>query len=151
MTEVRVADDEDARADAFAVRQTVFVEEQGVAEDLEYDEHDEPGADAVHFVAYDSTSENEPIGAARLREYEHEDAVGKVERVAVLESHREKGVGRELMRVAEAQAREQGLDAIKLHSQTRAAEFYRRLGYEQRGEEFEEAGIPHVEMRKVLE
>lgn len=140
--DVRVADTERERDDAFAVRRTVFVEEQGVDEELEYDDHDET---AVHFVAYDGS---EPIGAARLREYEN--GVGKVERVAVLESRREEGVGRALMETLEERADALGFATLKLHSQTRAAEFYRGLGYEQRGDEFEEAGIPHVEMRKSL-
>ncbi|MDF9745748.1 GNAT family N-acetyltransferase [Natrinema salsiterrestre] len=141
--DVFVADTEHRRDDAFAVRRTVFVDEQGVDEDLEYDDHDET---ATHFVAYDG---DEPIGAARLREYEA--GVGKVERVAVLESRREEGVGRELMTALEDRADERGFATLKLHSQIRAVDFYRRLGYERRGEEFEEAGIPHVEMRKRLE
>ncbi|WP_226005293.1 GNAT family N-acetyltransferase [Natrinema salinisoli] len=141
--DVSVADTKRRREDAFAVRRTVFVDEQGVDEDLEYDDHDET---ATHFVAYDG---DEPIGAARLREYE--DGVGKVERVAVLEPRREEGVGRALMTALEDRADERGFATLKLHSQTRAADFYRRLGYERRGEEFEEAGIPHVEMRKRLE
>ncbi|NUB90672.1 GNAT family N-acetyltransferase [Haloterrigena sp. SYSU A558-1] len=140
--EVRVADTERTREDAFTVRQTVFVEEQGVDEELEYDEHDET---ATHFVAYDG---DEPVGAARLREYA--DGVGKIERVAVLESRREDGVGRAVMTAVEDRARADGLESLKLHSQTRAAGFYRSLGYERYGEEFEEAGIPHVEMRKSL-
>ncbi|RKD93277.1 GNAT family N-acetyltransferase [Halopiger aswanensis] len=150
MTDVHVVDDDKQREDAFAVRQTVFVEEQGVDEDLEYDEHDDPDADAVHFVAY---AGGQPVGAARLREYETDDGdvVGKVERVAVLESHREAGVGRELMCATEEAARERGFEAIKLHAQTRVEGFYRSLGYESRGEEFDEAGIPHIEMRKSLE
>ena len=166
---VAVADDDRKRDDAFDVRRTVFVEEQGVDEDLEYDEHDEPDAAAVHFVAYaeGDDADGEPIGAARLRVYEEADDdedgdgngngdgddegdVGKVERVAVLESHRGTGVGRALMDAVEAQAREQGLATLKLHSQTHAAGFYRNLGYERYGEEFEEAGIPHVEMRKSV-
>ncbi|ELY58756.1 GNAT family N-acetyltransferase [Natronolimnohabitans innermongolicus] len=168
--EVRVADTDGAREDAFAVRRDVFVVEQGVDETIEYDDHD---ATATHFVAYDTDSDadgdntdgdsidddpaadgdgsadetgNEPIGAARLREYE--PGVGKVERVAVLESSRETGVGRAVMEAVEDEARAQGFESLKLHSQTRAAGFYRSLGYEKRGEEFEEAGIPHVEMRK---
>lgn len=160
MTDVHVVDDEQQRADAFAVRRTVFVEEQGVDEDIEYDEHDESGAAAVHFVAYTG---GQPVGAARLRAYDGSDEgdegdeaadtdrTGKVERVAVLESHREAGVGRELMRAAEEAAREREFGAIKLHAQTRVEGFYRSLGYESRGEEFEEAGIPHVEMRKSLD
>ncbi|MGQ3411680.1 GNAT family N-acetyltransferase [Natrinema sp. LN54] len=141
--DVRIVDTERGREDAFAVRQAVFVDEQGVDEDVEYDEHDET---AVHFVAYDG---DEPVGAARLREYA--DGVGKVERVAVLESRREAGVGRALMASLEERADARGFTELKLHSQTRAADFYRRLGYERRGEGFEEAGIPHVEMRKALE
>ncbi|MFC6769385.1 GNAT family N-acetyltransferase [Natrinema soli] len=140
--EVRIADAEREREDAFAVRREVFVEEQGVDEELEYDEHDEA---ATHFVAYDG---DEPIGAARLREYGAD--IGKVERVAVLESRREGGVGRALMATLEQRADVLGFSALKLHSQTRAADFYRGLGYERRGDEFEEAGIPHVEMRKSL-
>ncbi|MXV63675.1 GNAT family N-acetyltransferase [Natronorubrum sp. JWXQ-INN-674] len=138
--EVRVADSERERTDVFAVRRDVFVEEQGVDEELEYDEHED---DAVHFVAYDG---DDPIGAARLREYE--DGVGKIERVAVLESHREEGVGRAIMDVLEEQAEARGFETLLLHSQTHAADFYRELGYEQVGAEFEEAGIPHVKMRK---
>ncbi len=143
MAEVRTVDSETERADAFAVRQTVFVEEQGVDEALEYDEHED---EATHFVAYDG---DEPIGAARLRE--PNSGLGKVERVAVLESRRDAGVGRDLMLAVEDRAFEQGLEALKLHSQTRAAEFYRGLGYEQYGEEFMEADIPHVKMRKSLD
>ncbi|MFC4436539.1 MULTISPECIES: GNAT family N-acetyltransferase [Natrialbaceae] len=142
MVEVRVAESEDEREDAFTVRHEVFVEEQGVDEELEYDEHD---PDAVHFAAYDG---DESVGAARLRELE--DGIAKVERVAVLESRRGEGIGRDLMAAVEKQARELGLEELKLHSQSHAAGFYRDLGYEQRGGEFEEAGIPHVKMRKRL-
>ncbi len=143
MTEVRVVESMAEREDAYAVRRTVFVDEQGVDEELEYDEHEDH---ATHFVAYDG---DEPVGAARLRE--PEDGLGKVERVAVLESRREQGVGEALMRAVEAEARAGGLTKLKLHSQTRAAGFYRSVGYERRGEEFEEAGIPHVKMCKAIE
>jgi len=141
--EVQVADTEREREDAFSVRHEVFVEEQGVDESDEYDAYDET---ATHFVAYDS---GEPIGAARLREYA--DGVGKVERVAVCASRRGSGVGRALMATLEARAETLGFVTLKLHSQTQAADFYRSLGYERHGGEFEEAGIPHVEMRKPLE
>ncbi|QSG04023.1 GNAT family N-acetyltransferase [Natranaeroarchaeum sulfidigenes] len=143
MTDIRVVDSTAERQDAFAVRQTVFVEEQGVDEELEYDEHEET---ATHFVAYDG---DEPVGAARLRE--PEDGLGKVERVAVLESRREQGVGEALMEAVEREAREAGMTKLKLHSQTRAMGFYVSVGFERRGEEFEEAGIPHVKMYKRIE
>ncbi len=142
MTELRVVESLEEREDAFAVRQTVFVEEQGVDEDLEYDEHEDT---ATHFVAYDGDT---PVGAARLRE--PEDGLGKVERVAVLKAYRESGVGRALMQAVEREARSGGMTKLKLHSQTRASGFYKSVGYERRGEEFEEAGIPHVKMYKSI-
>lgn len=140
--EVRIAETEQERKDAFAVRHEVFVTEQDVDEALEYDAHDET---ATHFVAYDG---DEPIGAARLREYADG---GKVERVAVLEARRGSGIGRALMTALENHAETKDLATLKLHSQTQAAGFYRTLGYERHGATFEEAGIPHVEMRKPLE
>ncbi|MFP8952050.1 GNAT family N-acetyltransferase [Natrialbaceae archaeon A-arb3/5] len=142
MVDVHAVTDEQERADALDVRHDVFVEEQGVDEDLEYDEHED---EAVHFVAYDG---NEAVGAARLREYE--DDVGKIERVAVLEPRRGDGIGRELIRTVEERARTLGFGTLLLHSQTRADDFYRQLGYERYGETFEKAGISHVEMRKSL-
>jgi predicted GNAT family N-acyltransferase len=154
MTEVRAADTEAAYEDALSVRYRVFVDEQGVDPDLEVDDHEDA---ATHFVAYEG---GEPVGAARLRAKETGDGeptegrtaseTAKIERVAVIESHREQGIGRELMDAAEAEARRQGFAEARLHSQTRAAGFYERLGYEQVSEEFEEAGIPHVAMRKPL-
>ncbi|MDG5758032.1 GNAT family N-acetyltransferase [Natronococcus sp. A-GB1] len=142
MIETRIVDSDTEHEDALAVRHAVFVEEQGVDEDLEYDEYD---ANAVHVVAYDGS---DPVGAARLRELE--DGAGKVERVAVLEPRRGEGIGRKLMAVLEKRARADGFDELKLHSQTHAAGFYAEVEYERYGEEFEEAGIPHVRMRKKL-
>jgi len=134
--------DTDARyEDALSVRYAVFVDEQGVPEDLEVDDHED---DAVHFVAYD---DGEPVGAARLREYE--DGVGKVERVAVLEARRGEGWGAALMDELEATASER-YDELYLHAQLPAAGFYDDRGYVRDGEQFEEAGIPHVAMRKRL-
>lgn len=142
MSSVRVVTSDDEREDAFAVRHTVFVEEQGVPEEIELDEHE---SEATHFVAYD---DGEAIGAARLRALDA--TTGKVERVAVLAERRGEGWGRRLMDRLEATAREQGLERLTMHSQTHAADFYEHLGYDQHGEEFEEAGIPHVEMEKAL-
>lgn len=128
--------------DALSVRDAVFVDEQGVPEELEVDEYED---DALHFVAYDA--DGDPVGAARLREYE--DRVGKVERVAVLESRRGEGWGDDLMDALEDAAADR-YDELYLHAQLPAAGFYDRRGYEREGDEFAEAGIPHVAMRKPV-
>ncbi|KAB1196019.1 MULTISPECIES: GNAT family N-acetyltransferase [Haloferax] len=144
-TEVRVATTDAEREDAFAVRKAVFVDEQGVDEELEWDEYDDPESDAVHFVGY---RDGEAVGAARLREYEL--GVGKVERVAVLESARGEGWGKRLMEALEAEAHELGFERLLLHGQTSAEGFYHGLEYETTSDVFDEAGIPHVTMEKSL-
>ncbi|SFL14966.1 Predicted N-acyltransferase, GNAT family [Halogranum rubrum] len=142
---VFVADGAAMRDDAFEVRRAVFVDEQGVPESLEWDEYEET---ATHFVAYD---EGRPVGAARFREYELDgNRVCKVERVAVLESARGEDWGRKLMESLESVADEERFDRFYLHAQTSARDFYEKLGYEQVGEEFLEANIPHVKMAKSL-
>jgi len=140
--DVRVADGEADREAALAVRREVFVEEQGVAEDIEMDGRED---EAVHFVAED---DGDPVGAARLREVEA--GVGKVERVAVVADRREEGVGRDVMELLETTAADRGLDRLVMHAQTRVESFYERLGYERTSDVFEEAGIDHVEMAKEL-
>ncbi len=139
MVEIRLAENDRERADAFAVRHRVFVEEQGVDEDLEYDEHD---AEATHFVAYD---DGEPIGRPDFGRSRASVAKSNESRSS---SRAGEGIGRALMETLEDEAESRGLSSFILHSQTRVAEFYRRLGYERCGPEFEEAGIPHVEMQK---
>lgn len=140
--DVRVVRTDDEYEDALAVRHEVFVEGQGVPADLEVDEHED---EAVHFVAY---LDGEPVGAARFREKTPETV--KVERVAVLDRHRGEGYGAAIMDRVEAAAAERGYARVTLHAQTHAAPFYDRLDYERVGEEFEEAGIPHVRMEKPL-
>jgi predicted GNAT family N-acyltransferase len=128
---------------ARAVRRTVFVEEQGVPEELEMDDKD---GDATHVVV---TDEGSPVGTARTR-FVDADVV-KIERVAVLESYRGEGLGKEVMAAAEQAAMDAGATSAVLHAQRRVEEFYDSIGYETVGEEFEEAGIPHVEMVKPLD
>ncbi|WP_435177970.1 GNAT family N-acetyltransferase [Halorussus sp. AFM4] len=153
--EVRRAETDVEREDAFAVRFEVFVEEQGVPEDLEVDGKDD---EAVHFVGYaadessdgsGSDADPRPVAAARLREVG--DATGKVERVAVLEERRGDGWGRAIMEELEATAADRGLSTLTMHAQTPVEGFYRSLGYETTSDVFEEAGIPHVEMEKSLD
>ncbi|MFB6251538.1 MAG: GNAT family N-acetyltransferase [Halobellus sp.] len=151
---VFVVETDAQRRDAFAVRRTVFVDEQGVDEAIEYDDYDDPGTVATHFVAYD---DGEPAGAARLRpagsdpdDDGSESDTAKAERVAVAADRRGEGWGRRIMRAVEDHARAEGFDRLALHAQTRVRAFYDKLGYEAYGEEFEEAGIPHIAMETML-
>ncbi|WP_336882029.1 GNAT family N-acetyltransferase [Priestia koreensis] len=127
--------------DAYFVRKTVFVEEQGVPAELEIDQHDKT---AVHIVAYDK---ERPVGAGRFRIV---DGYGKVERVCVLSSHRKDGVGKQLMLKMQEVAKEQGVPKLKLNAQTHAEGFYKHLGYETVSDKFLDAGMPHVTMIKEL-
>jgi len=117
------------------VREEVFVAEQKVPLELEWDEWDER---SDHAVARDVSGR--AIGTARLL------PDGRIGRMAVLREWRRRGVGAALMEALLQKAREQSLSRVTLHAQTHAAGFYRRFGFSERGGEFWEAGIPHVEM-----
>ena len=123
------------------IRRAVFVVDQGVPEALERDGRD---PECEHFIAL---SAGAAVGAARLRELE---GCAKLERVAVLAEHRGAGLGRALVRAAEARATERGLTEIVLSAQSAVVDFYLELGYRTEGEPFLEAGIPHVHMRRAL-
>jgi predicted GNAT family N-acyltransferase len=121
------------------VREQVFVTEQKVPLELEWDEWDER---SDHAVARDTSGQ--AIGTARLL------PDGRIGRMAVLREWRRRGVGAALMEALLQKAREQSLSRVTLHAQTHAAGFYRRFGFSERGGEFWEAGIPHVEMTLEL-
>ncbi len=123
-----------------AVRRVVFIDEQGVPEALEWDEHD---ATALHLLA--TAIDGTPIGCARLL------PDGHVGRMAVLPAWRGHGVGRSLLAAILNSARMQGHAELRLSAQTHAAGFYLRAGFITQGVEYEEAGIPHVAMRKRLD
>jgi len=127
------------RADLEAVRRAVFIVEQAIPEDEEWDALD---ARSRHVVARDA--EDRPIGTARLTP---DQMIG---RVAVLREWRGRGVGEALMQSLVGRAREVGYPAIELHAQTHAIPFYARLGFETQGDEFMECGIPHRLMRLAL-
>jgi predicted GNAT family N-acyltransferase len=150
--EVRVAEDPADREACFRVRKDVFVGEQGVPEDLEYDEYD---AVAVHVLAV--REDGVPLGTGRLLHGEQAAAktggdlsLGSLGRLAVTKDARGLGVGVALVRAIEDAARARGLAAVDLHAQTQALGFYERLGYEAYGPEYPEAGIPHRAMRRTL-
>ncbi|MFD3944575.1 GNAT family N-acetyltransferase [Streptomyces sp. NPDC058579] len=149
---VREAIGDEDREACFVVRREVFVVEQNVPQEIEYDAYD---ATAVHVLAV--REDGLPLGTGRL--LHGADAVGKtggdasvgsLGRLAVSKAARGLGVGAALVRAIEDAARERGLAAVDLHAQTHALGFYERLGYEVYGPEFPDAGIPHRAMRRAL-
>ncbi|HDX9577764.1 TPA: GNAT family N-acetyltransferase [Bacillus pseudomycoides] len=139
--QVQVVQDEKQLMDAFSVRKQVFVDEQKVSAEEEYDEYEHA---AKHVVLYDQDA---PVGAGRFRIV---DGIGKMERICVLSSHRQKGAGKLIMDALEVLAKEESLPKLKLHAQTHAEPFYHKLGYETISDVFMEADIPHVVMIKQL-
>lgn len=124
------------------LRRRVFIDEQGVPESDEWDGLDEG---ALHLLAAEG---GRPVGTARVRW--PGPGVAKVERVAVAADRRRAGIGRALMVAAEDRARARGAVEAVLGAQVRALPFYVGLGYAAEGPVFDDAGIPHRRMRKVL-
>lgn len=143
-------------ADLRAVREQVFIVEQAIPPEEEWDAFD---AGARHVLARDAA--DRPIGTARLlppRPAGGGDddapvaaAPASIGRMAVLAEWRGLGVGAAMMRVLLEQARALGYAAIELHAQTHAIAFYATLGFEAYGDEFDECGIPHRMMRLALD
>jgi predicted GNAT family N-acyltransferase len=131
----------DLMREAFGLRYEVFVDEQGVPRELEVDELD---ASATHLVAI---NHDRVIGTLRILDRR---PAAKVGRVAVRATARRSGIGARLMQRAAAIAADRGFTEIIVHAQIAVVGFYRRLGYVAEGEEFEDAGIPHIAMRKKI-
>jgi predicted GNAT family N-acyltransferase len=132
-TQVRMVDWETCDA-LRVIRQAVFIDEQRIEPELEWDADDRL---AVHFLL---THGGHAAGTARLL------ADGHIGRVAILRAFRGVGLGERLMRDVMDQARRLGHQRFLLSAQTYAQDFYRRLGFETDGEEYLEAGIAHVAM-----
>lgn len=122
-----------------AVRETVFVQEQGVPLDLEWDDLDPR---SVHVLA--RSNDGSPIGTGRLTP-DH-----KIGRMAVLADWRGRGVGTALLLALLDQARARAWTEVSLHAQVDAISFYQRHGFQVVGDEFVEAGIRHRAMRLSL-
>lgn len=122
-------------ADLRAVRSEVFVLEQAVPEEDEWDEFD---AVSRHVVARDASGK--AIGTGRLTPQ------ATLGRMAVLREWRGKGVGEAMLRVLLEMARERHFPQVRIHAQSHALAFYERAGFVAHGEEFEECGILHRHM-----
>ncbi|KPK41453.1 MAG: hypothetical protein AMJ65_09435 [Phycisphaerae bacterium SG8_4] len=127
----------DKHAELTSVRRAVFIEEQNVPESIELDDRD---PDCSHVLASDESGN--PIGTARM------DSSGKIGRMAVLCEHRGRGVGTKMLVAIMEHGRSGGITVFYLSAQIGAVGFYRKLGFETHGEQFQEAGITHINMRK---
>lgn len=129
---------------AFHIRKEVFVEEQGVPLEDEFDAFDELNGKCEHILVF---YDEQPVGTGRIRIHE---GLGKLERICILEPYRKFGLGKEIIKALEEIAVEMGVSQVKLHGQTQAEGFYKKLGYRTSSDIFIEDGIPHVLMVKEL-
>ena len=125
-----------------ALRMAVFIEEQGIPEELETDALD---ALAYHAVA---CVDDAIIGTGRLLVLPGGDAL--IGRMAVQIDVRRIGVGGHVLQFLEDAAAKLGVPEVIVHAQTYVSEFYSRAGYNTEGDPFDEAGIQHIIMRKSL-
>ena len=123
--------------DNFLVRGDVFIIEQNIDYEIEFDGLDN---DCVLFTAY---IEDTPVGAARLYK-------NKVGRVATIKAYRKKGVATSMMSYIEEYAKNNGFKELVLNAQLYVKDFYRHLGYTPTGDIFQEADIDHIKMFKTL-
>ncbi len=129
------------KEDVLAIRRAVFIGEQNVPEDIEYDDLDKVDAGGVlHFICH---VDGKAVGAGRLRVLN--DSL-KVERVAVLKEFRGWGLGKLIVDTILDECAKYPGKPIGGHAQLIAREFYEKLGFRAVGEVFEEAGIPHIKM-----
>jgi predicted GNAT family N-acyltransferase len=135
---IHVGSIEELEAGLRAVRDKVFIREQNVPTEIEWDGSD---ADYTHVLITDG---DQAVATGRI------NGEGRVGRMAVLAERRGEGIGAIVMEHIELMASEMGLRAIHLNSQVSAIGFYERLGYTVVGEEFYEANIPHRKMLKRI-
>lgn len=138
--QVRVRVDEWAtvQGPATAIRDEVFVREQGVPSNLEHDPADHENLHALALI------DDEAVGTARLK------PDGHIGRMAVRAAHRGRGIGAAMLAALMAAARARGMTEVVLNAQVSAVEFYRRQGFVEVGNRFIEAGIDHQTMQRRL-
>jgi predicted GNAT family N-acyltransferase len=129
----------DAENDLRILRELIFIREQNVPPELEWDDKDE---DCVHLLARDE--KGRPIGTSRMT------SDGHIGRMAVLRTWRNKGVGSTMLSALTTIARARQLPRVQLDAQIQAVEFYQRHDFRTQGVEFMDAGIPHKHMTRFI-
>jgi len=120
----------------FNIRKKVFIDEQKVPVEIEMDKFDRT---SDHFIAY---LNKKPVGCARIRYNDF----AKLERIAILKEHRNKGYGTQLTKYLIQYCKNKKIKKIVIHSQMYVLGFYKKFGFKTVGEPFDEAGIKHVKM-----
>lgn len=132
----------EAKSQVMPIRHEIFIKEQKVPEELEWDEFDQG---ALHAII---KKDDEVIGAARLI---IDNTIARIGRMAIKREFRGQGIGQEMLEALVTKSLELDVSLIKLHAQVHAVSFYAKLGFVAHGEIFSEAGIDHVNMQKVLQ
>lgn len=140
--QIKRAETQEEMSAAKALRRRVFVEEQGVLEEEEYDAYDDL---AVHAVAW---NQGDVVGTGRV--FQDTGGLILIGRMAVDAAWRRRGIGGQVLHFLEEIARQQGRHRVSLHAQTYVKTFYASHGYLEEGDVFLEAGIEHVMMSKEL-
>lgn len=141
MVIVKRETNQSALNEAYSIRNTVFVDEQGVPKEIEFDGNDDK---AIHVIAY---KDNKAVGCARMLQT---DKGAKIGRVAVLKEYRKQGIGEKICNTLIDIAKEMDIYYVYLHAQVSAVQFYEKIGFSQVGEGFYEADILHYKMVKKL-
>lgn len=133
---------QEASQEAYLIRKQVFVEEQGVPEDMELDEHD---LSAKHALAYQDAL---CVGTGRLVRLNSDHA--QIGRMAILKAYRNQHIGKAILTSLIALSKKEEVSTVSLHAQVSAISFYAKLGFEAEGPIFDEAGIAHRNMILLL-
>jgi len=123
-----------------AIRHQVFIEEQQVPAELEWDGKDK---ECLHILAQDFSKDN-PIGTGRLV------SDGQIGRMAILKDYRRQGIGQQILQLLIKLAAQGGHTSVYLHAQTSAIAFYEKAQFKTSGEVFMDAGIEHINMTLQL-
>ncbi|PSW56798.1 GNAT family N-acetyltransferase [Photobacterium leiognathi] len=140
MVEIKIVAFDDAHRGLIrTVREQVFIQEQQIDPEIEFDDLD--SAAAVHVLVMDG---EQPLGTGRIL------ADGHIGRIAIMKAARGQGLGAKVVQALVEYAQQQGYPRVDLGAQTHAVDFYRKLGFMPYGDEFMEANIPHQAMEKML-
>ncbi|KPA54015.1 GNAT family acetyltransferase [Photobacterium leiognathi subsp. mandapamensis] len=139
MVEIKIVAFDDAHRGLIrTVREQVFIQEQQIDPEIEFDDLD---SEAVHVLVMDG---EQPLGTGRIL------ADGHIGRIAIMKAARGQGLGAKVVQALVEYAQQRGYPRVDLGAQTHAVDFYRKLGFMPYGDEFMEANIPHQAMEQML-